>query len=95
MSDDAIQVTVVRAGGTATVKFADGYETMRVATGYLHDPGDGLIAEMREGRDAAPWASRAVRDEAAWSVEVRGDLDDATRRDLLDWIAGTAYFEGA
>lgn len=94
MSDDAIQVTIVRAGGTATVKFADGYETMRVATGYLHDLGDGLITEMREGRDATPWASRAVRDEATWSIEVRSDLDDATRRDLLDWIVGTAYFEG-
>lgn len=95
MTDDTIQVTVVRAGGTATVKFADGYETMRVATGYLHDPGDGLIAEMRTGRDATPWASRAVRDEAAWSVETRLDLDDVTRRDLLDWIAGTAYFADA
>ncbi|NCQ23596.1 MAG: hypothetical protein COW54_02285 [Rhodobacteraceae bacterium CG17_big_fil_post_rev_8_21_14_2_50_63_15] len=93
MTDDAIQVTIVRAGGTATVKFADGYETMRVATGYLHDPSDGLIAEMREGREATPWQSKATRDEAEWSVETRLDLDDATRRELLDWIAGTAYFE--
>lgn len=93
MTDGAVHVTIVKPGGTATVKFSDGYETMRVATGYLHDQHDGLIAEMTEGRDATPWASRALRDEAAWSVEVRGDLDDATRRDLLDWIAGTAYFE--
>ena len=93
MTDDAIQVTIVKPGGTATVKFSDGYETMRVATGYLHDADDGLIAEMREGRDATPWASRAVREDAAWSIELRGDLEDATRKDLLDWIAGTAYFD--
>ncbi len=93
MTDEAVQVTIVKPGGTATVKFSDGYETMRVATGYLHDPSDGLIAEMRMARDATPWASRGVRDDAAWSVEVRADLDDATRQDLLDWIAGTAYFD--
>ena len=95
MSDNVVQVTVVRPGGTATVKFAEGYETMRVAVGYLHDPNDGLIAEMQAGRDATPWASRAVRDDAAWSIELRGDLDDATRGHLLDWIASTAYFEDA
>lgn len=94
MSDaPEVRVTIVKPGGTATVKFSDGYETMRVATGYLHDPDDGLIAEMRMGREATPWASRAVRDDAAWSVELRGDLDDETRRDLLDWIASTAFFD--
>ena len=95
MTDGAVHVTIVRAGGVATVKFADGYETMRVALGYLHDPGDGLVVEMDEGREPVPWQSARVRDEAAFSVETRLDLDDETRERLLEWIAATPYFEDA
>jgi prepilin-type processing-associated H-X9-DG protein len=90
-----VRVTIVRPGGTATVGYADGHETMRVATGYLHDPHDGLIAEMQAGREPVPWKSEAIRDEALWTVEIRLGLDDETRRGLLDWIAGTAYFVDA
>lgn len=95
MTDGAVHVTIVRAGGVATVKFADGYETMRVALGYLHDPADGLVAEMDAGREPVPWQSARVRDEATFSVETRLDLDDETRGRLLEWIAATPYFEDA
>ncbi|WP_227288014.1 hypothetical protein [Boseongicola sp. H5] len=95
MTDGAVHVTIVKAGGVATVKFADGYETMRVALGYLESPADGLIAEMDEGREPVPWQSAQVRDEATFSVETRLDLDDETRARLLEWIAATPYFEDA
>lgn len=96
MSDaPEVRVTIVRPGGTATLTYADGHETMRVATGYLHDPNDGLVAEMDAGREPTPWQSKAVRDDATWSVETRLDLDDGTRERLLDWIAGTPFFADA
>jgi len=39
------------------------------------------------------WQSAQVRDDATFSVEARLDLDDETRGRLLEWIAGTPYFE--
>ena len=55
MTDGSVHVTLVNSGGVATVKFADGYETMRVALGYLESLADGLIAEMDEGREPVSW----------------------------------------
>ncbi len=96
MSDaPEVRVTIVRPGGTATLTYADGNETMRVATGYLYDPIDGLLAEMHAGREPTPWQSKAVRDDATWAIETRLDLDDATRRELMDWIAATPFFANA
>ena len=95
MPDDRIQVTVVMPGGTATVSYADGRETMRVCLGYLHAPDDGLIAEMREGRPKTPWASAELRDETLWAVEMVDDLEDAERRRLMQWVRETPYFEDA
>ncbi|WP_299955391.1 hypothetical protein [uncultured Roseobacter sp.] len=95
MTDSAVHVTIVNAGGVATVKFADGYETMRVALGYLESSADGLIAEIDEGREPVPWQSAQVRDEAMEAVERRQDLDGKTRARLLEWIAATPYFEDA
>ncbi len=93
MVEHDIQTILVRPGGVATKNFADGSATMRLCLGYLHDPDDGLLAEMKAQHDPVPWQSCEVRDEAMNAVEARGDLDDETRQALLDWIAGTPYFE--
>lgn len=90
-----VRVTLVRPGGVATKTFADGAATMRLCLGYLHDPDDGLLAEMQAKHDPVPWASKAVRDEASQAVETRSDLKVETRSQLLDWIATTPYFEDA
>tara|TARA_R110002074_G_scaffold49179_4_gene125539 strand:+ start:693 stop:968 length:276 start_codon:yes stop_codon:yes gene_type:complete len=87
------EITLVRPGGVATKTFADGAETMRICLGYLHDPDDGILAEMKAEHDPVPWQSAEVRDEAILAVEARGDLDDETRARLLEWIAATPYFE--
>lgn len=87
------EITSVRPGGVATKTFADGAETMRICLGYLHDPDDGILAEMKAEHDPVPWQSAKVRDEAILAVEARGDLDDETRARLLEWIAATPYFE--
>lgn len=95
MTEHTSQITFVRPGGVATRAFADGAETMRICLGYLHDPDDGLLAEMNAKHDPVPWQSAKVRDEAIWAVERRQDLDEKTRARLLDWIAATPYFEDA
>lgn len=68
---------------------------MRICLGYLHDPDDGVLAEMKAKHDPVPWQSSKVREEATWSVETWGDLDEETRAKLLVWIAATPYFEDA
>ena len=88
-----VRVTLVRPGGVATKTFADGSAAMRICLGYLHDPDDGLLAEMKAKHDPVPWASKAVRDEATWSVETRSDLKPKVQVELLEWIACTPYFE--
>lgn len=88
-----VRVTLVRPGGVATKTFADGSAAMRICLGYLHDPDDGLLAEMKAEHDPVPWASRAVRDEAEEAVSVRADLKSETQAELLEWIASTPYFE--
>ncbi len=93
MTDPINQINLVRPGGVATVAFADGGETMRICLGYLHDPDDGLLAEMTANRDPVPWQSAKVRDEAIGAVERRRDLDDETRTQLVEWIVATPYFE--
>lgn len=95
MTEHSSQITFVRPGGVATKVFADGAETMRVCLGYLHDPDDGVLAEMKAGHDPVPWQSAKVRDAAIMAVEARADLDDETRARLLEWIAATPYFEDA
>ncbi|MGH1414795.1 MAG: hypothetical protein ACRBB0_15005 [Pelagimonas sp.] len=93
MTEHSSQITLVRPGGVATQTFADGAETMRISLGYLHDPDDGVLAEMQANHDPVPWQSAQVRDEAISAVEARGDLDEQTRAALLDWIKETPYFE--
>ncbi len=93
MSEQTSQFTFVRPGGVATKTFADGAETMRICLGYLHDPDDGVIAEMHAKHDPVPWQSAKIRDEAIWSVEMRGDLGEETRARLLAWIKDTPYYE--
>jgi len=88
-----VRVTLVRPGGVATKTFADGSAAMRVCLGYLHDPDDGVLAEMKAKYDPVPWASKAVRDEALQAVSVRADLKSDIRDQLLAWIAATSYFE--
>lgn len=89
------EITLVRPGGVATVVFANGAVTQRLCLGYLHDPDDGVLAEMKAPHDPVPWASESVRDEAMQAVSARKDLDDETRTQLLEWIAATPYFEDA
>lgn len=93
MTEHSSQITFVRPGGVATQTFADGAETMRICLGYLHDPDDGVLAEMKAEHDPVPWQSAQVRDDAIIAIETRGDLDDETRARLLKWIAETPYFE--
>lgn len=88
-----VTCTLVRPGGVVTKAFADGAATMRICLGYLHDPDDGLLAEMKAKHDPVPWASKAVRDEAVQVVSVRADLRDDIRDQVLIWIAATPYFE--
>lgn len=95
MTEHSSQITFVRPGGVATQTFADGAATMRICLGYLHDPDDGVLAEMKAKHDPVPWQSAKVRDEALWAVERRQDLDEKTRARLLEWIAATPYFEDA
>lgn len=93
MTEHSSQITFVRPGGVATQTFADGAATMRICLGYLHDPDDGVLAEIKAGHDPVPWQSAKVRDEAIEAVEVRRDLDDEVRFQLLEWIEATPYFE--
>ena len=93
MTEHSSQITFVRPGGVATQSFADGAETMRICLGYLHDPDDGVLAEMKAEHDPVPWQSAQVRDGAIMTVQTRADLDDETRAQLLDWIKATPYFE--
>jgi len=95
MTEYSSQITFVRPGGVATKVFADGAVTMRVCLGYLHDPDDGVLAEMNARHEPVPWQSAGVRDEAIGAVERRIDLDDETRFRLLEWITATPYFEDA
>jgi hypothetical protein len=90
-----VRVTLVRPGGVATKTFADGAAAMRVCLGYIHDPDDGILAEMKAKHEPVPWASAAVREEASQAVSVRTDLKDDLRGQLLAWIAATPYFEGS
>lgn len=93
MTEHSSQITFVRPGGVATQTFADGAATMRICLGYLHDPDDGVLAEMRTQHDPVPWQSAQVRDDAIMAVGTRADLDVQTRARLLEWIAATPYFE--
>jgi len=93
MTEHTSQITFVRPGGVATRIFADGAETMRICLGYLHDPDDGVLAEMKAKHDPVPWQSAQVRDESMRAVGARADLDDETQAQLLEWIAATPYFE--
>lgn len=93
MTEHSSQITFVRPGGVVTQTFADGAATMRICLGYLHDPDDGVLAEMKAKHDPVPWQSAQVRDDATMAVEIRADLDDETRAALLEWIAATPYFE--
>lgn len=93
MTEHSSQITFVRPGGVATKVFADGAETMRVCLGYLHDPDDGVLAEMNARHEPVPWQSAKVRDEAIGAVERRKDLDDETRSQLVEWILATPYYE--
>ena len=95
MPEHTSQFTFVRPGGVATKTFADGAETMRICLGYLHDPDDGVLAEMKAKHDPVPWQSAKVRDEAILMVETRGDLNEEKRAELLEWIAATPYFADA
>lgn len=90
-----VRVTLVRPGGVATKTFADGAAAMRICLGYLHDPDDGLLAEMKAKHEPVPWASRAVRDEAVQAVSMRTDLKDEVKAEVLEWMARTPYFEDA
>lgn len=83
-----VRVTIVRPGGVATV----GDVTCRVATGYIHDPDDGLLDELHSGRDAVPWRSAEARDAAMASVSARGDLTDEVRARLLRHVRRTPYY---
>ncbi|MBI1495195.1 hypothetical protein [Halocynthiibacter styelae] len=93
MTEHSSQITFVRPGGVATQAFADGAATMRICLGYLHDPDDGVLAEMKAKHDPVPWQSAQVRDDAIMAVETRADLNHDTRARLLEWIAATPYFE--
>lgn len=93
MTEHSSQITFVRPGGVATQIFADGAETMRICLGYLHDPDDGLLAEMNAKHDPVPWQSAQVRGDAMMAIEMRADLSEETRATLLEWIAVTPYFE--
>jgi hypothetical protein len=84
-----VRVTIVRPGGVAVV----GDVTVRVATGYLHDPDDGLLEELASGREAVPWRSAAARDGAVASVSARGDLSDEVRARLLRHLRRTPFYE--
>lgn len=92
-----VQLCVILPCGTVTLPFADGTITCRSAVGHLHTPETGLLAEMRRAKhgpcEPVPWRSAAVRDAAMAEVERHGDLDDATRAALLEWIAATPYYE--
>ena len=58
-----------------------------------------MLAEMRRAQrdpcEPVPWASGAARDEALASIRERGDIDEATRADLLEWVAATPFYEDA
>lgn len=95
LDEPDVRVTLVRPGGVSVQTFADGAVCMQICLGYLHDPDDGLLAEMMAKHEPVPWASIAVRNEVVWSIKSRKDLKDDTRSDLLDWIAGTPYFESS
>lgn len=95
LDEPDVRVTLVRPGGVSVQTFADGAACMRICLGYLHDPDDGLLAEMKAEQDPVPWASAGLRDEAAQAVSVRADLKDDVRGQLLAWIAATPYFEDA
>jgi hypothetical protein len=84
-----VRVTIVRPGGVAVV----GEVACRVATGYLHDPGDALPEELASGHEAVPSRSAAARDEAMASVSARGDLTADVRARLLRHFRRTPFYE--
>lgn len=92
-NDKDVTFILVRPGGVVTKPFADGAITQRIGLGYMHDPDDGVISEMKAGREPVPWQSAEVRDEAVLAVKARRDLDEETCAKLLKWIAATPYFE--
>ena len=94
MADPYMTICLVTPGGVVTKPFADGHLTMRSCLGYLQAE-DSVLAEMREGHEPVPWASGAARDEALASIRGRGDIDEATRAELLGWVAATPFYEDA
>ena len=98
MADPYMTVCLVTPGGVVVKPFADGHLTMRSCLGYLQAE-DAVLAEMRQAQqgpcEPVPWASGAARDEATASIRDRGDLDEGTRADLLEWVAATPFYEDA
>lgn len=93
MPDPYPHVTLVSPGGVLTRPFADGtHLTMRVTLGYLFGE-EGVLTEMRERREPVPWENVRVRDEALDSIRSRIDIEDDLRAGLLEWVAGSPYYE--
>lgn len=93
MPDPYPHVTLVSPGGVLTKPFADGsHLTMRVTLGYLFGE-EGVLTEMREGREPVPWENKRVRDEAMASIQSRIDIEDDVRADLLEWVGASPYYE--
>lgn len=88
-----VQVAVLLPSGVATIPFDGGAVTCRVTLGHPDAPDTGIIEEMRSGAEPVPWRSAAVRDEALWTIETREEMDDDLRRELLDHVRRTPWYE--
>ncbi len=90
-------VIFVSPGGVACKPFSDGYLTMRVCLGHIHDPEDGLELEVDQKREPIPWESEAVRNEAIAELKRRAKKSTGYERSkliaMLQHVRGTAYFQ--
>ncbi|GAA6187651.1 hypothetical protein [Litorivita sp. NS0012-18] len=88
-----IQICCVLPSGVATLPFEGGTITCRVTLGHINAPDTGLLKELKTKAEAVPWRNARIRDEAISTIEVRGDIDEETRANLLAHIRQTAWYQ--
>jgi hypothetical protein len=95
---NAIRISFVTPSGCMAIPVKDGGLACRTfkkgSVLHLDDPSDGLIAEMRSGREPLPWFNAEERKDAIDQIRNgRSDLDDTLRDDLIAWVEATAWYE--
>lgn len=96
--DARTTVVLVAPSGVGAFPTDGGYVVARTFTpgcvAHLDAPGDGLLAELRSGREPVPYRSAADRDGTlAHLRDDRPDLDAETRDALLRHVAATPHYE--